>query len=130
MEAGRFGSDFIWKPLMWRLKARKDALDARILGLIRDGQTVPHWDKGWTKPLRRWKDGMRAAAASIGDMFGVEFRKPDLGGIVTPREAGKILSGAGIDETVIAPYAEDPPGSMKLVAREDRDAARVYGIRN
>lgn len=108
-----------------RLKARKDALDARILGLIRTGQTVPHWDKGWTNPLRRWKDGMRATAVSVGDMFGIDLRKPDLGGIVTPNEAVKL----GIDDSVITEYAETPPGSLKLVARDDRDAARVFGVR-
>lgn len=110
---------------MERLAARKTSLDERILGLIRGGQSVPHWSLGWTKPLWRWKAGMRAAAAGIGDMFGVELRKPDLGGIVTPAEAVKL----GIDETVITEYAERPSGSAKLVAADDSAAARVYGNR-
>lgn len=108
-----------------RLKARKDALDERILGLIRTGQSVPFWSLGWTNPRTVWKPGVTREVASIAEMFGVDVTKPELD-IVTPKQAAKL----GIDQSVIDTYSTTPSGAPKLVAIDDEQAVRVFGSRD
>lgn len=114
----------VLRQALARLKARVDALDERILGLIRNGQTVPHHKLDWTKPREVWREGEAATVASIGDMLGVDLRKGDVP-LVTPKQA----IAAGIDETVIRAYSTTPAASPKLVQSDESDAARIFGNR-
>lgn len=105
-----------------RLKSVSDAVDERIMGLLRRGERVPGCAIGHTQPLEKWRDP--AEAAAMGDMFGVDLRKPEPA-LVTPKQARKM----GVDSSVITEYAVTPPGSQKLV-RVDGDAAlAVFGTR-
>ena len=103
-----------------RLKSVKDAVVERTLGLLRSGQTVPGRAIGHTAPLERWRDPV--AAARMGDMFGVELRKPEPA-LITPKQAAKL----GIDRSVITEYAETPPGAQKLVKTDSDAALAVFG---
>lgn len=106
-----------------RLKSIADATDERILGLLRGGKVVPGYTIGSTQPLERWRDP--AAAAQMGDMFGVELRKPDPS-LVTPKQARKL----GIDAAVITEYAETPTGAQKLIKTDSDAALAVFGKPN
>lgn len=108
-----------------RLKARAAALDERILGVLRSGERVPYWEMGRTKPNTVWADGKGAEVAALGDMFGVDLRKPEPA-LITPRQA----IAKGIDASVITAYAYTPPGQPKLVPHDESTAARVFGERN
>lgn len=106
-----------------RLKSVSDAVDERILGQLRRGARVPGFAIGHTQPLERWRDP--AKAAEMGDMFGVDLRKPDPA-LVTPKQAAKL----GIDRSVITEYAETPPGAQKLVKLDGDSALAVFGPRD
>lgn len=103
-----------------RLKAVKDAVVERTLGLLRSGQSVPGRGIGHTAPLERWRDPVKAA--QMGDMFGVELRKPEPS-LITPKAAAKL----GIDRAVITEYAETPTGAQKLIKTDSDAALAVFG---
>jgi hypothetical protein len=105
-----------------RLKSVKDAVTERTLGLLRRGLVVPGRAIGSTSPLERWRDP--AAAAQMGDLFGVELRKPEPA-LVTPKQARKL----GIDAAVITEYAETPTGAQKLIKTDSDAALAVFGPR-
>jgi hypothetical protein len=105
-----------------RLKSVSDAVDERIMGLLRRSERVPGCAIGYTQPREAWRDP--AAAAQMGDMFGVDLRKPDPA-LVTPKQARKL----GIDPTVINEYAVTPPGSQKLVRSNSDATLAVFGPR-
>lgn len=105
-----------------RLKSISDAVDERILGQLRGGQIVPGYGIGSTSPLERWRNP--SAAAQMGDMMGVDLRKPDPA-LVTPKQARKM----GVDSTVIDAYAETPTGTQKLVKTDSDAALAVFGTR-
>lgn len=102
-----------------RLKARHTGLVAVIEGTLRTGQAVPIWMLGpgqtrevWTKPVEE--------VAALGDMMGVNLRKPT---VLTPAQA----RDAGIDDTVIKAYSERPSGALKLVRIDDTAVNKVFG---
>jgi hypothetical protein len=105
-----------------RLKSISDAVDERILGQLRRGERVPGYGIGSTQPLERWRNP--AAAAVMGDMFGIDLRKPEPT-LVTPKQARKM----GVDSAVITEYAETPPGAQKLVKTDSDAALAVFGTR-
>lgn len=105
-----------------RLKSVSDAVDERIMGLLRRSERVPGCAIGYTSPLERWRDP--TAAAAMGDMFGVDLRKPDPA-LVTPKQARKL----GIDPAVITEYAETPTGSQKLIRTDSDTTLAVFGPR-
>lgn len=107
-----------------RLTARQSALDERILGLIRGGESVPHWALGWTKPRTVWREGTTAEVAAMTDLMGIDIRKPEVA-VVTPAQAAKL----GVDQSVIDEYAVTPKGTAKLVPSDESNAARVFGQR-
>jgi hypothetical protein len=107
-----------------RLKARGEALEARVMGLQRAGQSVPHWTLGSTKPRTVWRDGSESEVALMGDIQGVELRKAEIP-LVTPAQAVKL----GLDQSVIDAYAYTPKGNPKLEPCDEGSAARVFGNR-
>lgn len=103
-----------------RLKARMDALEEHAIGLVRKGQSVPHWTMGRTKPRSIWKVPVEEVT-QMGALFGVDLAAPPKA--ITPPQAIK----AGIDAAVITEYAETPLGSLKLVPADSDTAARAFG---
>lgn len=102
-----------------RIQARLDALSEHAMGLIRKGQGIPHWTLGRTQPRTVWKVSVEEVVA-MGRLFQVDLAKPEA---ITPKQAIK----AGIDEAVIAEYADTPMGSIKLIPMDDSSAAKAFG---
>ncbi len=104
---------------MARIKARHDALEEQALGSIRAGRDVPMWKGGYGTGRERWKQPA-TEVAMLGDMWGLDLRKPTE--CITPAQARK----AGIDEAVIAAFAERPSGALRLVPVSDDAAVRAF----
>lgn len=102
-----------------RLSAHADAVRATAMATIRQGVNVPHFEITHGKARERW---VRPAAEvfALGDMMGVETRKPPEP--ITPAQART----AGLDAAVIAAYSERPSGAAKLTARDDDAAAKAF----
>lgn len=108
---------------MDRGKAILAAVDARILMSIDEKRDVPWHRIEFTKTRTVWQKDKQAEAAQICQMFGLPVQ---LGvALPTPREVIK----QGVDETVISPYTDKPPGSKKLVRVDETNAAKVFGTR-
>lgn len=102
-----------------RLKARQTGLEEQAIGLIRSGTTVPFFTAQHSVGRERWKVPA-AEAFALGDMFGVDLRKPPEP--ITPNKARAL----GIDETVISAYAERPRGAVRLERADDHAAKLAF----
>lgn len=102
-----------------RLKGHIDAVEATVMAETRKGV-----ETGWAithgKARERWAKPP-AEVFALGDMLGVELRKPPEA--ITPNQARDL----GLDAAVIAAYAERPTGAAKLTPRDASTAARVFG---
>lgn len=101
-----------------RLEGMATGLDADIEAVIRSGTQVPGWELKPGQPRLAWSMPLPEVYA-LGDMMGVELRKPDA---ITPTQAIK----AGIDEAVIMEYAKRPPAALKVVQSEKSSAAKAF----
>lgn len=101
-----------------RLEARRDGLATVALDAINKGANVPYFARGFGKGRERWKAPV-AEVFAMGDLMGVELRKPTA---VTPNQA----RDAGVDAAVIAAYSETPTGAAKLVPVDDNRAAKAF----
>ena len=89
------------------VKARKTGVEAQVEAALRSGQPVGDWTlepaygrKKWTAPP--------VEIAAVGDMMGVDLRKPL--DVITPTQAAKLK----VDGAVIAAYSETPSAGLKL----------------
>jgi hypothetical protein len=103
-----------------RLKARQTGLEEQALGMLRGGTRVPFFTASHASGRERWKVPA-AEAFALGDMLGVDLRKPQEA--VTPAQARK----AGIDAAVIQAYAETPKGALRLSRVDDDSANLAFG---
>lgn len=101
-----------------RLEGMATGLDADIEAAIRSGTSVPGWELKPGQPRLAWSMPLEEVYA-MGDMMGVELRKPDA---ITPTQAIK----NGIDEAVIMEYAKRPPAALKVVASDKTHAAKAF----
>lgn len=101
-----------------RLEGMATGLDAQVERMARDGKTVPGWELGTTNSRTVWKVGLDEVYA-LGDMLGVELRKP---AALTPKQA----IDAGLDGSVISAYSETPPGKIKVKPSDARAARRAF----
>lgn len=105
---------------MEALKGLQTGYQAQVEALIKGGKNVPWWGMEATSGRENWKAPV-ATVAAIGDMFGVELRKPD---IITPNQARKL----GIPDDIIKQYSERKSG-LSLVRDDKCQAARIFGGR-
>jgi len=103
-----------------RIKARRDALEEMVLGMMRSGRDVPLFKADYSSGRRKWKLPA-AQAAAMGDMFGVDLRKPL--DVITPTQA----EASGVPREIILQMSDQPRGSMKLVPVTDDTVARAFG---
>ena len=103
-----------------RLDARRDALEAHALGIIARGGNVPAWQRTHVKGRARWSQDV-VSVCGLGDLYGVRLLKPPE--TITPAQAIK----AGIPAEIVSVYSDTPSGAAKLVAVDERDAAKVFG---
>jgi hypothetical protein len=102
-----------------RLKARQTGLEEQAIGLIRSGTMVPFFTAQHSVGRERWTVPP-AEAFALGDLFGVDLRKPPEP--ITPNKARAL----GIDEAVISAYAERPRGAVRLERATDHAAALAF----
>jgi Protein of unknown function (DUF2800) len=100
-----------------RLKSQVEGLEEQALRLICEGGDVPYWTTGFTSPRESWNDTPDNVIA-FGDNMGIDLRKAATA--ITPAQARK----AGLPKGVVDSLASRPPGAMKLVPFDPRDAAR------
>ena len=100
-----------------RLRARQTGLEEQAIGLIRGGTAVPFFTAQHSVGRERWTVPA-AEAFALGEMYGVDLRKP--AEPITPKQA----RDKGIDEAVISAYAERPRGALRL-ERVDDNAAKL-----
>lgn len=89
------------------------------MGLIRAGRDVPMWKGSYSNGRERWKLPA-GQVAMLGEMWGVDLRKPE--DVITPAQARK----AGLDDEVVAGFAERPTGALKLVPVTDDTVSRAF----
>lgn len=101
-----------------RLEGMATGLDAQINALTRAGKSVPGWELkptegriAWTKPIEE--------VYAIGDLCGVELRKPEA---LTPTQA----MNKGIDATVISLYSERKAGALKVAPSDKTAASKAF----
>lgn len=105
-----------------RLKARVTGLEEQAIAKLKAGSVVPFYKLDETKPRQGW-DG---TVDDIMDM--VSLVSPDVADkivtrkLCTPKQAIK----AGIDATVIAQYATNPRGTLKLAPDSLSTASKVF----
>lgn len=107
-----------------RLQSRRTALQAQALAFLQQGKAVPFYHIEHTKPRRRWKAPVEDVV-TLGEVLGIELRKPDVA-LITPTQA----IARGIDEAVITEYADYPPGSPKLAADNSTNYRKVFSNGN
>lgn|SRR5690606_32917160 len=103
-----------------RVKSRFEALKADAEARVSSGRAVAGWGlqptyghKKWTVPAEE--------VAMLGDLFGVDLRKPM--DVITPTQA---INKKHIDESVIKSYCEVPRTGVKLVRSENSLAMRAF----
>lgn len=102
-----------------RLKARQTGLEEQAIGLIRSGTSVPFFTAQHSVGRERWTVPA-AEAFALGEMYGVDLRKPPEP--ITPNQA----RANGIDAAVIDAYAERPRGALRLERVDDNAAALAF----
>jgi hypothetical protein len=107
------------------LERAQAALEGRISGLkesahsmIQRGERVRGYAIEYTKGRQAWGRPPQEIA-TLGDMFGVDLRKPAL---LTPKQAEK----AGIPRELIDEYSFFPPGSPKLVPESTNELLKSF----
>lgn len=106
-----------------RMKARRDAKSAEVVGLFNRGVNVPHWQLGTTRPHERFTAEAPDVIA-MGKAMGLELAKPVE--TITPAQT-RLLGPAG--KAFADNFARRPAGTAKLVLFESADAARIFGER-
>jgi Protein of unknown function (DUF2800) len=103
------------------LEGRYDGLRAHAEASINAGVPIPYWRYGPVAGRLTWKpDTPKPDIAAMGDMLGVDLRKPMA--LVTPTQAKKV-----IDESIIAMYADRPSGGMKLIPDDEVQFRKAFG---
>lgn len=101
-----------------RLGARVEGLRELTLANIKAGANIPYYRAEPGRGRSQWNSSPEQII-TIGQMLGKDLSKP---GVVTPAQAKKL----GIDDTVISAYSGNTSGSIKLVAVNNDDAAKVF----
>ena len=104
------------------IKAMRGGLEEEAEALIRSGVTVPGFSLAQGKGKTDWVKPIDEIVA-LGDMFGVDLRKA---GVKTPLQSMKLLSSAGIDDSVISGYSDRVSGGLQLVQTDMSQLRRVF----
>jgi hypothetical protein len=111
------------KTAVKRLEARKNGLEAEALAMVRRGVNLPHWKGEYAYGREKFTDeNTPEVIAALGDVFGVDLRKPLA--VLTPTQARK----AGIPADVIKPFSHVPRGALTLVEFDETDFAKRFSL--
>lgn len=105
-----------------RLEARVSGLEDSVHDDLARGEPVPFFGLeqsvgrlAWTVP--------REQVEILGRMLAVDLTKP---GVLTPSQAKEKLKKSGFDPAILAEYADNPRGAMKLVPVDSKTARKVF----
>lgn len=105
-----------------RLEARVSGLDDSVHDDLARGEPVPFF--GLEQSVGRLAWTVPAAQVEIlGRMLSVDLTKP---GVLTPSQAKEKLRKSGFDPAILASYADNPRGAMKLVPVDSKTARKVF----
>lgn len=100
-------------------------MDARITGLeeealakLKAGNRIPHYELGEVQSREKWT----CDPSQLGELFGVEVRKPVEVEFITPKQAIK----AGIPAKVVRQYSDTPKGAKKLQAIDEKKIRKIF----
>ena len=103
------------------IEYRLSGLEEQAIHEIKAGKSVSFYTAQQSKGRERWKkDVPHAEVIMMGDLLGVDIRKPVE--LDTPAQVRK----KGIDESVIAEYSETPMTGLKLVEIDGNKARQVF----
>lgn len=103
------------------IEYRLSGLEEQAIHEIKAGKQVSYFTAQQSKGRERWKkDVPHAEVIMMGDLLGVDIRKPVE--MDTPSQVRK----KGIDESVIAEYSETPLTGLKLVEVDGNKARQVF----
>jgi hypothetical protein len=105
------------------LKAMADAMDIELEAAVRSGKQVPGWAMKPGKGKTDWNVSVGEVVV-LGDMFGVALRKEVA---ITPIQARKAFTSAGVDPALLDGYAKETTGALKLVKSEVGEFRRIFG---
>lgn len=103
-----------------RVKSRYESLKADAQARVNAGRAISGWGLEPTYGRKKWTAPADEVAA-LGDLFGVELRKPLE--VITPTQA---MNKKNIDESVIKAYCDTPRTGVKLVRSENSLALRAF----
>lgn len=101
-----------------RIESERSGLSAHLLALAQSGTAVPGWQVGHGRPRRIWTCDKEEAAA-VGDMVGVNVRKP---AVLTPQQA----IDKGVALSVVEAYSKVSTGEARLIRDDGTAAARAF----
>lgn len=102
---------------MQMIQARLTGLQAQAAHLIRRGEILPHYALESGSGRLNWTD--EAAALAMGDLFGVDLRKPSKA--VTPTQAMQ-----KVPRELLEQYAQRKRGEVKLVRFDNNAAVKAF----
>lgn len=102
-----------------RLKSIEDALMQQVETMIRRGEIVPGFMTQPKQGRESWSAPIEEVFA-LGDMMGIELRKPVA---VTPKQAVKL----GIDKEVISTYSAKTTTGIEVVPEDDKKLRLIFG---
>ena len=104
------------------LDARFSGLYEQASNLARGGFPIAHWGLQPGQGRWKWKDDVTPSqVADMGDLFGLDLRKPQA--VKTPTQCKQ----AGVDEGVLNEYAHRLPGAPKLVPDDTTRTRKIFG---
>lgn len=113
----------ILKEAIKRLEARYTGLYEHASSLARSGHPIAHWGLQPGQSRLKWKDDVTPEkVAQLGDLFGLELRKPLA--VKTPTQCIQ----AGVDKSIIdGDYAHRPTGALRLVQDDTTRTRKIFG---
>lgn len=125
LNAQQMGKELqVLKEAAKRIEARFEGLHAQAENLARAGNNIPFWEMQQSVGRLKWMDNADVVTvASMGDLLGIDLRKP--AALITPTQA----RDKGIDEAIIAQYASRPNGALKLVPVNTTAARKKLGAK-
>lgn len=104
-----------------RLAARRTGIAVQVEAALRAGQRVPGYVLEPGRANMAWMvDAPIAELAAMGDLLGVDIRKPLA--VCTPTQA----IDSGIDKEIVSQFAHRPPGALKLKAESITTARKAF----
>lgn len=94
------------------IKARIRGREADLTARIKRGEQVPGYCLENTYGRKTWKEGDEQLVIMLGDMSGVDLRKPEAA--ITPTQAIALLKRNKVDTGVIDEYSVTPRTGQKL----------------